>query len=530
MVRESAFAQLAAELVWQRHHSDPVAATVAGVHDYDDRLTDLTADGFAAREALADRWLARLENLDPYSLTLVDRMDRALLIAQLKGERALRAFERPRRQPSLYSDAVVHGAYYAVIREQPAPEERLRRLVERLAAAPAALAAGRARLDPGLVPTAFAEVAARSAVSGAAFLRTLAARVHDDEGLRADLDRAATEAAAALDAYAAWCRDDLAPVASGSFAIGRETFDELLRDRELTDHTADTLLAFGEELARETEAKLAESAKALGDASWREAVARLREDHPATEELVEAYRREMERSRNVTVASGIFSLPASQSLEVEATPEFLRPTYPYAGYLGPAPFGTAATGRFWVTPSDDPEALAGHPRAGLPVVACHEGYPGHHLQMVSALAHPSSARKAFRSSAFVEGWGLYVEELMADLGFFAKPETQLLRLRDLLWRAVRVSVDVGLATGTMGFDEAVAALVDRAALERPNAVAEVRRYVLDPLQPSSYALGRAAFLKMRGRARERGWGMKEFHDRLLALGAIPPSLAEEELF
>src|SRR5207245_7736832 len=157
------------------------------------------------------------------------------------------------------------------------------------------------------------------------------------------------------------------------------------------------------------------------------------------------------------------------------------------------PFELSRLGRFWVAlpAAREPETvkaerLSGHPRKGIAVIACHEGYPGHHLQLSTAADHPSIARKALRSNVFIEGWGLYVEELMTELGYLDDPETRLLRLKDLLWRAARVSVHVGRATGEMSFDEAVRFMVERARLEQPNAVAEVRRYTLNPLPPSTY--------------------------------------------
>jgi uncharacterized protein (DUF885 family) len=184
--------------------------------------------------------------------------------------------------------------------------------------------------------------------------------------------------------------------------------------------------------------------------------------------------------------------------------------------------------------ADEPETvsaerLAGHPRKGIAVIACHEGYPGHHLQLATAADHPSIARKAIRSNVFIEGWGLYVEELMTELGFLDDPETRLLRLKDLLWRAARVSVDVGLSTGALGFEQAVSFMMDGPKLERPNAVGECRRYTLNPLQPSSYALGRAAILDLRHRAQRKGYGMRRFHDALLGCASIPPALAAVEL-
>ena len=262
----------------------------------------------------------------------------------------------------------------------------------------------------------------------------------------------------------------------------------------------------------------------------------MREDHPSEDELVGAYRAEMERSRLAVATAGLATIPYGEDLVVEEMPGFQRPTYPYAAYVGAAPFESQRKGRFWVNrPSADEdertrrERLEGHPRAGIAVIACHEGYPGHHLQLTVSADNPSLARKSLRSNLMVEGWGLYVEELMTDLGYLDAPTTRLLRLKDLLWRASRVIVDVGLCTGEMSFDDAVVFMVERPKLEAPNALGEVRRYTQSPLQPSSYALGRAAILELRDRAKAAGWGMRVFHDRLLGAGSLPPKLLAREL-
>ncbi len=539
MVRESALAQLVREYIFQVHRDDPVLATIQGVHDHDTRMTDLSADAFTARDEHADRWLARFDNVEPWSQSLSERLDLQFLAARMKGDVALRPFARWKRQPSLYADAVTDGAYYSVIRDESSTlDERLGRLAERLAGAGAALDAGRANCDPALVAPVYAEIGAQNARGGAAFLRTLpeTAQACESESVRGDVAARALAAATALEEYAAWC-DDLVRRAQGGTAIGREAFDVLLKEREFTEYDADTLATFGDELVAETEGKLAAVAKELNAGGWREALETIRAEHPSAEELVTVYRREMERSRHATVAGDLATMPEGEWLEVESTPAFARPTTPYAAYVGPAAFGEKRTGKFWVTaplPDEEPGAiearLAGHPRAGIAVIACHEGYPGHHLQFAMAHKHISPVRKFIQSDVLIEGWGLYCEELMDDLGYFPTPQTRLLRLRDLLWRAARVKIDIGLSTGTMTTAEASTYLVATAGLEPANADAEVRRYTLSPLQPSSYAIGRAAILKMRVRARDRSWGMKQFHDRLLGLGAIPPKLAEDELF
>ncbi len=531
------FEQHVDQFIRDRFALDPTAATIAGLHDHDARLADLSAEGFAARDAFTDRWLRTFEGYDAATWTPQARTDLALVQGELRGERAVRPFERHARQPSLYSDAITRGAYYALIREEGDVETRLGALAERLEQAPEALRHAVTNLDADRVPPVYVVVAGESATAGATFVRAiLPSLAPAGSKAKAALTGAGKRAGDALDQYAAWLRDDLMRRAKGSFAIGRDAFDALLRDKELLPYDATSLKKWGEELYAETAALLAAAAKELGDTEWRDSVDRLRKDHPRADDLVGAYRMEMERSRDAAHTAQLASFPAGESLTVEAMPDFARPTLPYAAYVQPGPFERSRRGRFWVTlPAEgEPdtvreERLAGHPRKGIAVIACHEGYPGHHLQLATASDHQSIARKAIRSNVFIEGWGLYVEELMTELGFLGDPETRLLRLKDLLWRAARVSVDVGLSTGELGFEQAVRFMMDGPKLERPNAVGECRRYTLNPLQPSSYALGRAAILALRQRAHAKGQGMREFHDALLGCASIPPSLAAAEL-
>jgi uncharacterized protein (DUF885 family) len=512
---------------------------VAGVHDHDHRLGDLTADGFAERRAFSEEWLSKLEGHEE-QLSDFAEIDRQLILTELRGERALFEFDRWKRTPGLYSDLITRAAYYTLMREYTTIEERLALLSERLAAAPAVLDAARANLDAKLVPVEWIAIATRTAPAGARFIREKVPAMTPDTPLgravRRNLLPVAEAAADALDRYAAWLRSDLEPKAKGTFAIGREAYELLLREKELLPYDAYTLRAYGEELFAETEAKIAEAAKALGDDDWRDSVARFREDHPMGTELVNVYRSEMERSRAAVQLAQIATIPYGEELIVETMPDFQRTTYPYAAYIAAPPFESSRKGRFWVTlPMDGEddktvrERLEGHPRAGIAVIACHEGYPGHHLQLTVAADNTSLARRAIRSNLMVEGWGLYVEELMTEIGYLDQPDTSLLRFKDLLWRAARCVVDVGLATGEMTFDEAVTYMVERPKLEPPNALAEVRRYTLTPTQPSSYALGRAAILDLRSRARAKGWGMRLFHDKLLNAGSLPPKLLARDI-
>jgi uncharacterized protein (DUF885 family) len=163
----------------------------------------------------------------------------------------------------------------------------------------------------------------------------------------------------------------------------------------------------------------------------------------------------------------------------------------------------------------------------------HEAYPGHHLQLCHAGRAGSRLRQLADSSLFAEGWALYCEELMHELGYYLDPVTRVFQLRDLLWRACRVVIDVGLHTGKLTFMQAVDYLVEEAMLERLNAVMEVKRYTLMPTQPMSYLIGKLQILALRDEARKRlgdRFDLARFHTALLAGGTLPPALVREELF
>jgi uncharacterized protein (DUF885 family) len=204
--------------------------------------------------------------------------------------------------------------------------------------------------------------------------------------------------------------------------------------------------------------------------------------------------------------------------------------------MPPGPYEERQHGLYYVTPvsaqlsrEERAEALLGHNRYGMLLTNVHEAYPGHHLQLVKANEGSSIVRKLLENTVLIEGWALYCEQLVLDEGMTSDPRVRLFQLKDQLWRACRVVIDVELHTGAMTFDEAVAMLVDIAHLERPNALGEVRRYTQSPTQPMSYLTGKHQIMALREREKARlgaKFDLRGFHDRLLSYGSIPVSLIE----
>jgi uncharacterized protein (DUF885 family) len=263
-------------------------------------------------------------------------------------------------------------------------------------------------------------------------------------------------------------------------------------------------------------------------------VEELREDAPEPDELLPAYRAELERAHRFVRERDLVGIPESP-VEVIPTPRFLMSLVPFAAYEPPPIFLGKQTGRFYVTrpdPSLPPAALAqmrrGHCRHAIPAMVAHEAYPGHHLQLVRAQELPSQVRRHLWTPVMVEGWALYCEQLMEEAGYYDSVEARLFQLTNLLWRAVRIVLDVGLHTRGMTSQDAVEYMVRALPIERANAEAEVRRYCAWPTYQLCYAVGRRELLRLREAYQARAgnaFTRRGFHDELLSYGGLPVSLA-----
>lgn len=512
---------------------DPVQATLVGDHRADGELPDPTerAVDIHRRRLLGLR--RRLESLDLGGGDGAQRIDARLLrrcidtdLLRLDG---LRLWER---DPST---ALTHlgAAFLALMVRQSRPvAERAAAALDRLERVPGYLEDVRATIPAAA--DIHVEAAELIATSLRPFLADAVGRwivTHRPE-LAERTAAAARRVEEAIATTLSWVR---ALPRLGTAACGEDVFEALLRTGHLMDTSAAAIRARGEELiAHTTEALQRIAARRDPNLDWRQQIAQLKRDHPPPEGVLDAYREGMRWARDLVVRDGLVPPPPEPApLEVEPTPAPWRPTIPYAAYLEPAALGGDRTGRFWVTPVDDglpaevvTERLEGHCRAAIRVVAVHEGEPGHHLQLAWATCHPSRLRRIADAPMFVEGWAFYCEELFAELGHY-DDATRLYQLKEQLWRAVRVILDVDLHCAGRPVEDAVRELVETAGLEPSNARAEVRRYCSTPTYQLSYAIGKEEFLALR--ARLRHLDARTFHQRVLELGNLPLPLAAAAL-
>lgn len=523
-----ALAELVDSYLDLRWTMDPVDATEAGVTAYDGRFA-----AYATEEL--QRYLAALKSvagaLEECALeSLEDEIDRTALLGEIRV--TIHRFEREQphvRDPGFWVSHLLQGLYLLLALRDRSREHRARAAAERVRGVSVFLDTARATLRN--CPHVYVHTAAQILDGGVMLLDEIAREFHDapDE----TFDDACADAKRALSAFKDFLTDELLEGPDHDFAVGEDAFNFRLHYQHALRNTAPEVWRYGLSLVERVEGEVAELAHGIeAGASWPDVVERLRDDHPASEDLVDAYAEQMQRARRFVQDRKLVSVPPG-ALQVIATPGFLRPRVPFAAYQPPGAFSADRTGWFYVTSPDararrrGERLLRDHCVHELAGIALHEGYPGHHLQFLHAFAQPRPVRRVVWTPLTVEGWALYAEHLMGEEGFYATPAERLFHKVALLWRAVRILADVGLHTRGMTIGEAVALLTDRVHVQRSNAEAEVRRYCATPAYQVSYAVGRRELLALRNAVRRAEGGdfsLQAFHQRVLAYGGLPVSL------
>lgn len=214
---------------------------------------------------------------------------------------------------------------------------------------------------------------------------------------------------------------------------------------------------------------------------------------------------------------------------VREIPAFVAPHTTTAYYMPPAGDGSRA-GFYYVNTYN----LKSRPLYEVEALSLHEAVPGHHIQI--ALQQELQGLPPFRrfsyATAFVEGWGLYAERLGLEVGFYKDPYNDFGRLSYEMWRACRLVVDTGMHYLGWTRAQAIAFMADNTALTLHNITAEVDRYISWPGQATAYKMGELKIRALRKLAEERLAGrfdVREFHDAVLAGGAVPLDVLEDNV-
>ncbi|MEU8957862.1 DUF885 domain-containing protein [Streptomyces sp. NPDC048518] len=531
---------------------DPITGTYLGVQESNSRLPDTSPEGQEALARVARTTLARLDEAErrPGADSEVERRCGRLLRERLTAQLAVyEADEGLRAVGNLHTVPHQVREIFTVTPMETA--EDWAAIAERLRAVPAALEGYRACLELGLErelfgpprPTAtfigqLTEWAGEAGgdARGRGWFEDFASAGPDT--LRADLDTAARAATASVVALRDWMRDVYAPAIEGApDVVGRERYARLSRECNGTDLDLDEAYAYGwSEFHRLLAEMRAEAEKILpGAATPWVALAHL-DEHGAHIEGVEEVRAWLQQLMDeaIDALDGTHFELAERVRKVES--HIAPPGGAAAPYYTSPTEDFSRPGRTWLPTMGETR----FPVYDLVSTWYHEGVPGHHLQLAQ-WAHVAEDLSRYQASvgmvsANAEGWALYAERLMDELGFLTDPERRLGYLDAQMMRALRVIVDIGMhleleipADSPFHPGERwtpdLAQEFYEAHCSRPTdyVASEMTRYLTIPGQAIGYKLGERAWLLGRENARRRHgdtFDAKAWHMAALSQGSL----------
>jgi hypothetical protein len=529
----------------------PTGGTVTGYHQYDTKLEDLASGSIDAEVAALDNFEKRISAIPVASLDQTTRGDRQMVLNQIRSRRLTLHTIRPwTKNADEYSSLCANAAFTLMERKFAPVDDRLRSLIAREEKMPALLREARTNLQNP--PRIFTQIAIEQLPGIIRFFQhdvPLAFTDAHDESLKTEFAKSNAAVIAALTDYLSWLKTDLLPRSNGDYRIGAETFSKKLLYDEMVDIPLPKLLEIGYADLHQNQQHFAEVAKELEPGKTpREVLEDLGRQHPAPDQLLNAFRATFTSLLDFIRSHHIVTIPSDVPPILEETPPFMRATT-QASMDSPGPYETKATTSFFnVTlpaPSMTPAQVEGYMHSyniGTVIsTSVHEAYPGHYVQYLYSLKAPSRVRKILTANTNIEGYAHYTEQMMLDNGY-GRPgagakderESRFLRLgqlQDALLRNARYIVGIQMHTGDMTYDQAVEFFQKEGYQPRETAIVEAKRGAGDPTY-LYYTLGKLEIMKLRADLMKKqgtAFSLQKFHDDFLSQGFPPIKIVREAM-
>ena len=512
----------------------PIGATMLGVPGLDDQLDDLSMEGNEKRAELTRSTLAALKSAQP--VNELDRIARDVAVERLTSELNLNDTYEARILFNLISSPVtsIRQVFEMMKKDQP---ETIANVTKRMNGISAALDGWKSTLtfvaEKGKVNSrrqVLATAGQLETFSKGAF--TAVAKKFDPSGANSELFAAAKSAESACASLSTWMRETYAPQSLPTDGVGETRYKMWARHFTGADLDLRDTYEWGIKQLEEINNRMWVAAKKLyPDAtSLREVADRLDKDPRYTvegeENLLKKLREFIEAAVQRLDGKEFDIDPRIKTCEARLAPEGSASA---AYYMGPSE-DLSRPGTTWFP-------TMGRKTFGWWNIVStwyHEAVPGHHLQIATTKINTERLNRFQRNRVFIsgysEGWALYAERLMDELGAFEDPGYEMGYLSAQGLRAARIVVDIGMHCGYKDFDgevwnaeSAFKLLHERALLDEISARSEVDRYLGWPGQAISYKVGERFWMECREAAKERlgsKFELKKFHAYALGLGPM----------
>lgn len=560
------FARLADEYLRGSLVLSPVAATTVGYHQHtdpatgqvlrlDELLDDVSPAGIERQRDFLRRFRRRLrQEIRVGELDSQTRADYELVRDSIElGLLELDQIESHKHKPQIYVETLGTALFVPLAVEYAPAEKRLEHILARLEQVPAFLEAAKQNLTdtaPIYLETAVEENQGNiSLIQGG--VKSL---VPASGPLAARYQQVAPPAVAALEAFNRWMETELKLRAGGTWRLGRRLYALKLRYALGTDLTPAQILRDAERELVRVRGEMLRRATPL-HAEWfpehgdhrelagearenlliGEVLERISQDHARRDQLFAEARQNVADLMAFLREKKLLSLSGRENLQVIETPLFMRGIYGVGAFWSAPPLQPELGAFYMVTPVPDSwseaqaeSKLREYNRFSMQILSIHEALPGHYLQFEHADNLQPEWRRVLRSvygnTPYVEGWGVYAQDLMVEAGYLnGDPRLALVNYKWALRMLANAILDVRLHTQQMSDQEALALMMNRTFQERAEAEGKLRRAKLSSTQLPSYFLGWREWWRLRGdlaRREKAKFSLADFHDRALAVGAV----------
>ena len=507
----------------------PGTASWLGLHDYDGRLPDVSAQAIQARAAALKRTRDDLQAVKPHTLGKLERVERAVILLEIRSELfKLETLRQPQRNPLYYGGSLGVSRY--VTRDYAPLSQRAQAIVATAQAMPGFLAHARENLSAAL-PKPWVETALLQINGHIKFVttdvRTALAPLRATPDW-SHIDAALSQLIAAYEQHQRFLNQKLT-TANQNYALGRDTFYAMLAQTQGVRISPHKLAHIANaDLERNWQAIVLAAQKIDPNKTTTEVVAQVLADKPDSDRVIAEATEQAGRMRAFLLQNNIVSIPSEDVAIVKETPPFMR--WNFAFLDGAGPFETKPLPSFYYITPPNPAWPQEQQREYIPgktdllATTIHELWPGHFLHSLHSKRIQSKILKSFWNYATGEGWAHYTEEMMWNQGIEDRdPRVHIGQLIAALLRNVRFVSAIGLHTNGMTIDESERLFRDKAFQDPANARQQAIRGTRDPMY-LSYTLGKLMIKKLRKdwkAAQGAAYSLRAFHDTFLSYGAAP---------
>ncbi len=513
---------------WRAVQQPATGDDIPRVERPDGWVPDWSPAALARYRAAYREFLSRLDGLDDANWSKANQVDARLLRAAIQRVRwELDVLKSPHRNPLFYVDQTLGSVFELLILSSPITPARAENIVLRLEAFPELTKAAYANLDQTVRPFSRTAIATLEGIDERLTRMRTALQLYFPEHLRARLRDSTKRGISALQAYARWLKS-ADPIMTDDFSLGRDAYSFFLAHVALIPHTPEELLA-------------------QGRVAWERAVTfdvleRNRNASLGPLKIFADIQAQIDTSRRMEGRVRQFI----QKHELMTIPIWLKHylNRPLPDYLAPLAF-MGVTDDLTSETRLDEHAISYiyEPAPDLPYfnlasaqdprpLIVHEGVPGHYFQLAQSWKHPDPVRRRYIDSGANEGIGFYVEEMLLQAGLFDdSPRTREIIYSFMRLRALRVEVDVRLATGDFTIEQAGAYLARTVPMDPGTATQEAVFFAFNPGQAISYQIGALQINRFLSDARldlKDDFALRHFHDFLMQNGNVPIALQRWE--